>query len=160
MTFTFVTAFDTVVARRNGLAPFSGLPCAPLVTHADGSLVMAASPAKGGEEVVAYAAGVGLTNPAISTGQAATTATPTYEIFYLDFDSHSNALATKRCWLQRCCILSSGHPCIPVWCLTLPDKFRRAVAVRWGSCLLGQCNLTVSVGGQTSFDGAGICVAP
>ena len=66
-----LTSCDTVVPGGLGMAPINGLPCAPLTTHADGSLVTAASPAAGGEILVAYAVGLGLTNPAAVTGQPA-----------------------------------------------------------------------------------------
>ena len=40
---------------------YTGLPCSPMVTHVDGSLVSFGSPAQPGEEVVAYAVGLGST---------------------------------------------------------------------------------------------------
>jgi hypothetical protein len=51
-----LTTCDAAVSGGSGTAP-SGLPCAPLVTHADGSMVTQTRPAQGGEEVVAYAVG-------------------------------------------------------------------------------------------------------
>jgi uncharacterized protein (TIGR03437 family) len=89
-----LTTCDTAVPGGSGNAP-SGLPCAPLVTHANGSMVTPESPAQGGEEVVAYAAGLGLTTPAVETGRAAMAATPASETFYLDFNFRPNSLATK-----------------------------------------------------------------
>jgi uncharacterized protein (TIGR03437 family) len=42
--------------------------CTSIVTHADGTLVSADSPAKSGETVVVYAFGLGQTTPAVKTG--------------------------------------------------------------------------------------------
>lgn len=54
--------------------------CGPVggacVTHADGSLVTAKSPAKPGETVVIYAYGLGQTNPPVTTGTATPTPAP------------------------------------------------------------------------------------
>jgi len=62
------------------------------VTHADGSVVTAASPAQPGEVVAIYAYGLGQTNPAVPTGQPTPTPAPvvTNHIF-LQFDFSSNA---------------------------------------------------------------------
>ncbi len=46
-------------------------PCAPLVTHANGEMVSAASPARAGEPLVAYATGLGPTDPRTASGAAA-----------------------------------------------------------------------------------------
>ena len=161
-----LTACDTVVPGGSGLAPYNGLPCAPLVTHADGSQVTSASPAQGGEEVVAYAVGLGLTNPAVPTGKAATTATPTYEMFYLDFNFRLNALATQP---MPPTVLLPPYFNSPVYSGLVPGYvglYQINFIVQQPPAGLPACsgtvqsNLTVSVGGQTSFDGAGICVAP
>ena len=164
-----LTACDTVVPGGGGTAPVGGLPCAPLVTHADGSLVMAGSPAQGGEELVAYAVGLGLTTPAVKTGQAPSTATPTSETFYLDFNFRPNALATQPMQpAVGCCV---PRPTVPVPLYAgLSPGYAGLYQVNFvvppppagvASCAgTVQSNLTVSVGGLTSFDGAGICVAP
>lgn len=154
-----LTACDTAVPGTSGTAPFNGLPCAPLVTHADGSLVAAGSPAVGGEELVAYAVGLGLTTPAVATSKAAAAATPTAETFLLDFNFRANALATQP--LQPApqplySGLAPGYPGLYQVNFTVPQP-----PAGLQSCSGGVVsNLTVSVGGLTSFDGAGICVAP
>jgi uncharacterized protein (TIGR03437 family) len=159
-----LTSCDTTVPGGSGIAP-GGLPCAPLVTHADGSMVTQGSPAQGGEEVVAYAAGLGLTTPAVKTGQAATAATPTNETFYLDFNFRPNSLATKP-------ILPAGFGStlpIPLYTGLVPGYaglYQINLIVPPAPVVTQACsgnvvsNLTVSVGGLFSFDGAGICVAP
>jgi uncharacterized protein (TIGR03437 family) len=161
-----LTACDTLAPGGSGSEPLNGLPCSPLVTHADGSMVTAASPAQGNEALVAYAVGLGLTTPAVATGQAATTATPTYETFNLDFNFRRNSLATQP--IQPTGLLQPILP-RPVYSglapgfvglyqinFVLPEP---PVGTQACSAAV-QSNLTVSVGGLTSFDGAGICVAP
>jgi hypothetical protein len=122
------------------------------------------SPARGGEEVVAYAVGLCLTTPVVKTGQAATVATPTNETFYLDFNFRPNWLATKP-------ILPAGlgrrfrYRCIPALCRGTPACTINLIVppapVGTQACSGNVLsNLTVSVGGLVSFDGVGICVAP
>lgn len=61
------------------------------LTHADGTLVSNANPATVGEELIAYAVGLGATNPAVPTGQPATQPTPTAATFRLGFDFRADA---------------------------------------------------------------------
>jgi len=165
-----LTACDTVVPGASGIAPFDALPCQPLVTHPDGSMVTQGNPAQGGEELVAYAVGLGLTTPAVKTGQAAATATPASEAFVLDFDFRPNALATKPTlpYVGSCCAPPPVLPA-PLYSGLVPGY----VGLYQINFVLPQppvgvqacsgtavSNLTVSVGGQSSFDGAGICVTP
>jgi uncharacterized protein (TIGR03437 family) len=162
-----LTSCDTVVPSGGGYAAYNGLPCPPLVTHGDGSLVTAASPAQGFEELVAYAVGLGATNPAVPTGQAATTPVPTQESFLLDFNYRPNALATKPLPLPMGALptlyaaplfsgLTEGYVGLYQINFVIPPP-PTVMAACSGAI---QSNLTVSVGGQNSFDGAGICVAP
>jgi len=163
-----LTACDTVVPSGSGIAPADGLPCAPLITHANGSLVTAGNLAQAGEELVAYAVGLGLTVPSIPTGQAATVATPTQEPFRLDFNFRPNALATQPMPLILEPGSSSPDLNSPLYSGLVPGyaglyqvnfivpQLPAGVQPCSG---LEQTNLTVSVGGQMSFDGAGICVA-
>jgi len=158
-----LTACDTVVPSGDGYAPYFGLPCTPLVTHADGSAVSQTSPATGGEVVVAYAVGLGATNPVTATGQAATAATPAFETFALDFNFRLNALATQP-------MLAAAQPgSVPLYAGLAPGyvglyqiNFQVPPPPAGTPVCNGtiQSNLTVSVGGPNSFDGAGICVAP
>jgi len=170
-----LTACDTVISSSGGTAPFIGLPCSPMVTHIDGSMVTQGNPAQGGEVLVAYAVGLGLTTPAVATGQAAATATPTYETFVLDFNFRPNALATRPVPLCSC---PASAPNCPLPCPALPIPLYSGLTPGFvglyqinfivppppeGTQACSgtvQSNLTVSVGGQYSFDGAGICVAP
>jgi uncharacterized protein (TIGR03437 family) len=164
-----LTGCDTVVPGGSGSALYNGLPRAALVTHPDGSPVTLGSPAQGGEEVVAYAVGLGLTTPAVPTGQAANTATPTYETFTLDFNFRPNALATKPMPPPAIPVLLPTSPYFPLYSGLVPGYvglYQINFIVPPPPANLQPCsstvqsNLTVSVGGLASFDGAGICVAP
>jgi uncharacterized protein (TIGR03437 family) len=152
----------------------SGLPCPKMVTHADGRVVTAANPARGGEELVAYAFGLGLTNPSASTGQPVERALPTIDPIGLMFDYTPNALATKP--PPRSAVTSPATPPLPIPRFSgLTPRFVGLYQVnfaapavppgtppcsspgRFGGVI--ESNLTVSIGGNYSFDGAGICMA-
>jgi hypothetical protein len=150
-------------------APVSstGLPCPSVVTHADGSPVSAANPATAGEHLVIYAVGMGQTNPPSSTGKLVTEPARTQTKFTLDFNYRPNALASRP--------LPSGPE--PLYAGTTPGFVGLyqinfvvppvpagtppcvdATSLPRGSNVV-ESNLTVSVGGTYSFDGARICVA-
>jgi hypothetical protein len=63
------------IAAGAGPATVSPLPCPPIVTHADGTLVSAANPATS-KELIAYAVRLGQTNLPMTDRQAATQAAP------------------------------------------------------------------------------------
>jgi len=170
-----LTACD-VVLQQFGTSPLlntSGLPCAPVVTHADGSLVTAASPASVGETLVAWAVGLGQTNPAASTGQPATSAAPAIQTFSMNFNYEVNALPTRpftgrpdvRPPQPAYAGIAPGFPGLYVIDFTVPPEPpngtpRCALPGTFGvGANVAQSNLTVSFGGGFSFDGAGICVA-
>ena len=150
---------------------YTGLPCAPLVTHLDGTLVSASSPANFGEVLTAWVFGLGQTSPAASTGQPAKTA-PTAETFNLDFNYSVNALATKPVQTSPDRILihplyaglAPGYVGLYQVNFTVPQGATNGIAhcALPGSFAPGsnvvQSNLTVTIAGQFSFDGAGICV--
>ncbi len=164
-----VTSCDTITPTGGGYGSYNGLPCSPLVTHADGSLVSSASPAVADEEVIFYAVGLGATTPAVATGQAATGPTPTTQTFFLDFNYRPNALATKPqqyagipaflpsdAYVPRYAGLAPGYVGLYQVNLVIPSTPSGLQACS----STAQSNLTVSIGGAYSFDGAGICVAP
>ena len=170
----FLTACDvTMPVMQSSL---TGLPCAPMVTHMDGKLVSAASPAVGGEVLVAYATGLGQTDPPQTTGQPAATAAATLTTFAIDFNYRPNALATKPAGPS----LVGGPPpyVTPLFAGATPGfaglyqiNFRvapspaglqpcAAPGTTTPYANVVQSNLTVSAGSVFSFDGAGICVQP
>jgi uncharacterized protein (TIGR03437 family) len=166
-----LTACDVFLGAPRQLN-YTGLPCAPLVTHTDGTLVSASSPANVGESLTAWVFGLGQTNPAASTGQPIKVAAPTIETFNLDFNYSVNALATKPVQTSPDRILihplyaglAPGYVGLYQVNFTVPPGPQNGIA----RCALPgffasgssvpQSNLTVSIGGQFSFDGASICV--
>jgi uncharacterized protein (TIGR03437 family) len=77
---------SNVVQEYSGTDMESTSPGVFAVTHADGTLVTTTSPAKVGETLVAYACGLGATNPAVVAGATSPAATLAYPLFavYLD----------------------------------------------------------------------------
>lgn len=149
----------------------TSLPCPPLVTHTDASLVSAQNPARPGEELTIYATGMGVTDPAVRTGKVVRSAAPTKWPFILDFNFHTDAGPSKPASTP----LPSGER-IPSYVgltpgfvglyqvnFTVPqvpvDLLPCSPPIALGPIF--QSNLTVSVGGYAiseSYDGAGICV--
>ena len=170
-----LTACDLMLPNAIQRINLTGLPCQPMITHADGTLVSATKPAKAGENLVAYAVGLGLTNPAVATGQPAATHAPTTEVFAVDYNYHPNALPTKPLVFSNTGLFPpqpvpytaltpvyAGLYQINFYIITPPPGTPPCVDLN-GVALAAnavQSNLTVSFGGVFSFDGAGICVAP
>jgi uncharacterized protein (TIGR03437 family) len=164
-----LTACDVIIAPA-GTRTFLQIPCVPAITHADGTSVSANSPAVGGEELVAYAAGLGQTNPPLTTGQPAAASNPTVSTFNLDFNYRPNALATSPLPGAPVALFTGATkdyaglyqinfivPTPPAGLQACTD-FAGIIAT---GLLKGiYSNLTVSVGSFYSFDGAGICVQP
>ena len=135
-------------------------PCAPMVTHADGKLVSATSPAQSGEELVAYAAGLGQTDPPMSVGQSAPNALATTTSFAIDFNYHPNALAAKPGSFATPAPVFSGATAGFVGLYQINFIVPPAPPALPHCDNSIQSNLTVSVGSPFSFDGAAICVQP
>jgi uncharacterized protein (TIGR03437 family) len=168
----FLTACDIIVAGANSASPLiGGLPCTPMVTHADGRSVSSILPATEGEELVAYATGLGETSPSLTTGQPAAQSSPTVTTFGIDFNFRANALATTPgvAGVPTEAPLFTGAtqgfvglyqinfivPTPPVGLVPCVDN---AALPAFSNAV--QSNLTISVGSNYSFDGAGICVKP
>jgi uncharacterized protein (TIGR03437 family) len=159
-----VTACDALF----NAAPIEQTNCAPMITHADGTAVSVFSRAVAGEELVAYATGLGQTNPPLTTGQPATVRSPTVHAFTLDFNYRPNALATQP-------FTSATAPLFAGATQGFVGLYQINFIVPAPPAGLQPCayggvspnivngvysNLTVSVGSFYSFDGAGICVQP
>jgi uncharacterized protein (TIGR03437 family) len=150
----------------------SSAPCPPVVTHADGTLVSALQPAKAGEQVVAYATGLGATNPPAATGQIVTTAAPIAQTLALNFNFAANGGATEP--LPRPDVdtptpayagIVPGYTglyqinfVVPAPATGIPSC-TDLTAIPQGVQVV-RSNLTVTFGGAASFDAAPICVAP
>jgi uncharacterized protein (TIGR03437 family) len=167
----FLTACDVIVAGTSSSRPLNGLPCAPVITHANGQTVSNLLPANAGEELVAYAIGLGATSPALATGQPASQTVPTVTTFNIDFNYRVNALATQpgAVGSQTAPPLFTGATqgfvgLYQINFIVPPPPPGLTPCVNNATIALGgiavASNLTVSVGSAYSFDGAGICVAP
>ncbi len=160
-----LTACDTVLGGPGTIG------CHQEVTHANGMLVSSANPASVGEELVAYAVGLGATNPAVPTGQPATQPTRTVVKFGLGFnfqaDAPPSAPPPSQVISPLYAGLTPGYPGLYQINFVVP-----AVPAGLPACAPGpgsegpgpgqhRC-LTVSVGNAAafkgSFDGAGACV--
>ncbi len=123
-----LTACD-VLLLASPLPPNTvGLPCAPMITHADGSQVSIDSPAVAGEELVAYATGLGQTNPPLTMGQPAAASNPTVATFNLDFNYRPNALGDKAAAQRRRAVVCRRHPRLR---RSISNQFHRAATSRW-----------------------------
>ncbi len=157
---------------EGGEPPLIGeAPCAPLIYHGNGQRVSWQNPASVGEELVAYATGLGQTNPPLSTGMPAASSSPALSSFNLDFNYRPNALATQPS--------TAGPPTNPPLFAGSTQGYVGLYQVNFTvpppPAGLEPCsnldfiavgpvgglvysNFTVSVGSFISFDGAGICV--
>ncbi len=163
-----LTSCDLIVSGVSLPRTIGGLPCTPIVIHADGRPVSATLPATAGEEVVAYATGLGETNPALTTGQPAAQSSPTVTTFGIDFNYRANALATKPLTNSVSPLFTGATQgfvglyqinfVVPPPPAGLPLCLGTA-SVPPGAMTV-QSNLTVSIGSNFSFDSAGFCVLP
>lgn len=159
---------------RDRVSPYNatGLPCPTIVRHADGKLVTAENPAKAGEELTAIATGLGRTDPESETGKVVRKSAPTTVPFSMDFNFRPNALATKpppesREGVPKPVYTGSLEGAVglyevrfivpPVPPGTPPCAKPAGNEIHVENVVYS--NLTFSLGGYTSFDGAGICVA-
>jgi uncharacterized protein (TIGR03437 family) len=145
-----------------------GLPCPPIIAHSDGTAVSMSSPAMAGEELVAYATGLGQTNPALTTGQPAPASNPAVSTFYTDFNYRANALATRPLPTAAVPLFAGSTQgfiglyqinfIVPPPPVGTPPCAASGVIPQIVNGVVS--NLTVSFGSLYSFDGAGICVQP
>jgi hypothetical protein len=140
--------------------------CVPVVTHGDGTLVTAASPAKAGEEIVIWAFGLGRTQIPVQTGTAAP---PNASIgfpeccYWVLFDLSTNAAPKNPGYANQ----SESYPIETVYSgltagyvglyqinLTLP----KGLVTHFACGKTFHSNLTIDMGLISSFDGAPICI--
>jgi uncharacterized protein (TIGR03437 family) len=171
---------DAFPAKQSGFQVGVSGGCSSVVAHADGTLVTANSPAKAGETVVIYAFGLGQTTPAVKSGQATPTPAPVLlglptfnRSVVIGFDFRLNAAPSfpfvTTPVLPLFVGLTSGQVGLYQINVQLPSTFPAVqtcttLSVCTGnpaSCPLPiQSNLTIDIGGVSSFDGATICVEP
>jgi hypothetical protein len=182
---------DAFPSKQSGSQIIVNFGCNSVVTHADGTLVTANSPAKPGETVVIYAYGLGPTTPAVKSGEATPTPAPTLPVgewfmrtVAIQYDFRPNASPSNPYLTLQGVIsptpitgpvaptptfvgLTPGQVGLYQINLPLPSSFPAiqpctTLSVCTGaSCPLPiQSNLTIDIGGVSSFDGAAICVQP
>jgi hypothetical protein len=176
------------------VSTFQNPACPSTVTHADGTLVTANSPAKPGETVVIYAFGLGQTTPAVKSGEATPTPAPVLRgglgyapILTVQYDFRPNAKPSNPYLTIQGVIsptpititdpipgptfvgLTPGQVGLYQINLQLPSTFPAiqpctTLVVGTGNPSANppiiQSNLTIDIGGVTSFDGAAICIQP
>ena len=147
-------------------SPETAPPCSPIATHASGALITAAAPAHPGEEIVLWSYGLGLTSPQAVTGESSPTPAAVLALpLALGFDFTPNASPSRPVDL-----LSSVPPA-PVFAGLSPGQFGlyqinvviptpAEPGVYTLTCPAVASNLTINLAGQSSFDGAPICVQP
>jgi uncharacterized protein (TIGR03437 family) len=147
-----------------------------IVTHANGMLVDPQHPAHAGEELVMYLAGLGAVNPPVATGSASPLpAVPAAGGFALNFDYRPNAPPTPGTVLMNEWFDIAPPPFaglapdfVGVYQVNFkvpplpPGTLPCVRSLGWGANPFASVlsNLTVTVVGRTSFDGAAICVGP
>jgi hypothetical protein len=155
-----VRAFDTIVGGEGGGSP--------VVVHADGSPITADSPAKVGEILVMYAVGLGRTTPFVNTG-APSPASPlstTQQHFSLNYDFEPNAApspglpatsAPSRVPTPAPLFVGLTPGLVGLYQVNLIIIGPPSGTPPCGGAVTS--NLTITLVGAASFDGAGICVA-
>ena len=170
---TLTPNFDQVhVTNACDLDTAATLPCgpAPLITHPDGSLVTTQSPAHVGEEIVIYALGLGRTTPMAQTGQASPLpAAVTQNIRGVIYNYGINLPPSQGVPAPfATCAIGTGCPAPPAFSGLTPGaaglyqvNFVIPPSPNIFPCGAGVVsNLTLSIVGSSSYDGAGICVEP
>jgi hypothetical protein len=149
---------DTIVGGQGGGSA--------TVVHADGSQVSLSSPAKVGEALVMYAVGLGNTNPTVASGTPTPTSTfSATQPFGLYYDFEPNASPSPG--VAGSPKLNSPSSPAPIFVGLTPGFIGlyqvNFLVIAPPSGIL-PCsgpvisNLTITLTGASSFDGAGICV--
>jgi uncharacterized protein (TIGR03437 family) len=136
------------------------LPCQSLVTHADGSLVSVSAPATTGEQLVIYTYGLGATNPTVADGAPSPWGALANTV-RIDLDFRPNA-ATSRPGYG---VAATYQPTYVGLAAGQIGMYQVNFQVPQPPSTTPPCgdgvnsNLTVTIQGSQSFDGAMLCVA-
>jgi uncharacterized protein (TIGR03437 family) len=143
-----------------GVDPFTLLPgpCRALALREDGSPVTAAAPAHAGEMITLHVYGLGRTEDDLENGQAPSEPRPLTGV-ELGFQFGPNLPAMRPQSPQRPVAAMLSRDRVGLYEIkftvpALPEDLPECTA----STIVS--NLTVTISGAASFDGAGICVAP
>lgn len=144
--------------------------CQAVVTHANGTVISANSPAKASEELVIYALGLGTTTPAVLTGTASPIpAAVVTSPVNIQYDFRPNAAPSRPYTgvplpAPLFVGLTPGQVGLYQINVRLPGSFPllppcdQTPPTTGGSTDIVQSNLTIDIGSVNSFDGAAICV--
>ncbi len=144
-----------VITSCDALPPTPNTPCTPVFRHADGSLVSASNPARGGEVLSMAAFGLGFPVFSIATGDLPR-APVTTEGVNVAFDFRPNTPASKPGNSPATAAITRDGVGLYQINFLVP-----AIPAGTAACGSGVfSNLTVSIGRTSSFDGAGLCVQP
>ncbi len=154
---------DSIMSGPSVPTPGGGpAPGTPVVTHADGSLVSTTSPANPGEALVVYMVGLGLGQAPLASRLAVigilppAARVPAGQVS-VSFDFRPNAAPSKPIY--------PGSPTAQAWSvagnlgLYQVNVVVPQLPTSAGACGAVQSNLTIDLGGLSSYDGAQICVA-
>lgn len=135
-------------------------PCRPLVTHLDGALVTPANPALAGEVVRLYAFGLGRSEGILHTGDLVQSPVAFPDLaagFQIGVNLDPTRPAADSSDLVVTASLIAGQVGIYQVLVTIPE-----IPEDTQACTASRIvsNLTLSIGRQQSFAGAGICVQP
>jgi uncharacterized protein (TIGR03437 family) len=153
--------------------------CNAIVKHADGSLVTSSNPAQPQEILHMYAVGLGATTAVIESGRATTATTAEASLVGIGFDFRANAPPMRpvagqavargtgpgRGAIPQQPPVSMSEPLSSGLLLGAVGVYQVTVQIaaipsQTPACAGAvQSNLTITLVGQTSFDGAGICVS-
>lgn len=121
--------------------------CQPLATHADGTFITTDAPAKPGEEIVIYVVGIGDPNRTRVQFDYRVNALPSRPLFTnSEPATYIGGVAGYQGLYQVNVVIPEVPPGTPA---CSPSGFA-SVAIA--------SNLTISIGGVTSFHGAGLCL--
>jgi uncharacterized protein (TIGR03437 family) len=158
------------------LAPEASRVHVIAITRADGSVINFERPVHVGEQLVMYAVGLGTTTPSVPTGEATPNSAPrTTQSFQLNFDYRPNAPPSGNYVYPGTCPspvcdaiqhpvfagLTPGFAGLYQVNFVVPPLPTDTPACNYYVGPAGfqvNSNLTVTLVGRTSIDGAGICV--
>lgn len=132
--------------------------CPSVVTHADGAVVSSQSPARPGETVVVHAWGLGYTTPVVKTGDSTPPTAPRVRVpIEVAFNFGPNAPPSRdfSFLVTATGYLTPGEVGLYQVNIQLPSAFPAVPSCGQDGA---RSNLTISLGGRTSSDGAAICV--
>jgi uncharacterized protein (TIGR03437 family) len=138
----------------------NSLPCpAPAVTHGDGSVVTGSNPARGGETLVLYSFGLGRTNPPTGSGMPTPSPPPIAAgSLNLDFSVNAPPRFPVGDQLEQPLFIGLTPGLVGLYQVNFKLPPVPPEISSCGGSILS--NLTITLVGSTSFDGARLCVVP